>query len=80
MAVSTISTKGQITLPVRMRRELGLEPKARVSVAMEDGAIVIRPVPDIFALAGFAGKAGTREEERRAMEKAAADHVMGNSD
>ncbi|WP_049928166.1 AbrB/MazE/SpoVT family DNA-binding domain-containing protein [Halopiger goleimassiliensis] len=38
-----IDDKGRITIPQRMRERLNLEECERVSVELEDGAIVVRP-------------------------------------
>ncbi len=40
---STISSKGQITVPQGVRKRLGLEPGDRVEFVMEEGRTVIRP-------------------------------------
>ncbi|MCX7016248.1 MAG: AbrB/MazE/SpoVT family DNA-binding domain-containing protein [Candidatus Sumerlaeota bacterium] len=77
MPVATISSKGQITLPVSLRRKLGFKPHDRVSVESENGAIVIKPVVDFFSFRGVLGKAGSLEAEKRAMMRAVADHVLG---
>jgi antitoxin PrlF len=41
---STISSKGQITVPQGIRKRLGLEPGDRVEFVVEEGRTVIRPV------------------------------------
>jgi antitoxin PrlF len=40
---STISSKGQITIPQEIRRRLGLEPGDRVEFVMEEGRTIVRP-------------------------------------
>jgi AbrB family looped-hinge helix DNA binding protein len=40
-----ISTKGQIVLPVAIRRALGLKPGMRVQVKVEGKAALITPAP-----------------------------------
>ena len=40
---STISSKGQITVPREVRKRLGLEPGDRVEFVQEEGRTVIRP-------------------------------------
>ena len=42
-AMSTISSKGQITVPVEVRRRLGLKQGDRVEFVYEDGRTVLRP-------------------------------------
>ena len=78
MPVATVSTKGQITLPARMRKELGIKAHDRVFVESSDKNITIRPVPDLFQYEGFLGKTGlSLDEEREIMMKGVADHVLG---
>ena len=40
---STISSKGQITVPQEIRKRLGLETGDRVEFVVEEGRTVIRP-------------------------------------
>lgn len=44
-AVSTISTKNQITLPVHLLRQMGVGPGDRLAVALEGGRLVLRARP-----------------------------------
>ena len=62
MPVSTLSTKGQITLPISFRRKLGIKPHDRVVIELEEQGILIKPAPDLFALKGFLGKGLPRTE------------------
>ncbi|MCX7015749.1 MAG: AbrB/MazE/SpoVT family DNA-binding domain-containing protein [Candidatus Sumerlaeota bacterium] len=78
MPVATISTKGQVTLPARMRKELGIKAHDRVMVESTKNGILIRQVPSIFELEGFLGKGLSPDEERRLMMKGVADHVLGH--
>jgi AbrB family looped-hinge helix DNA binding protein len=43
--MSTISTKNQITLPVHLLREMGLEPGDRLAVARQGNRLILRPRP-----------------------------------
>jgi AbrB family looped-hinge helix DNA binding protein len=40
---STISSKGQITVPAEIRQRLGLKPGDRVEFVVEEGKTVMRP-------------------------------------
>lgn len=75
MPLSTISSKGQITLPAALRRRLGIKARDKVTVEVEDAGIVIRPVSSLFQLEGFLGKALPAEAEKRAMRRGAATHA-----
>jgi len=65
-AFSTISSKGQITVPLEVRQRLGLKAGDRVEFAVENGQTVLRPettaenpfLKYVGALGGFS----TREE------------------
>jgi AbrB family looped-hinge helix DNA binding protein len=58
MTEVSVTRKGQITIPVELRRKFGIEEGSRVEVLEEGGVIVIRKVLSIFDLAGSgAGKA-----------------------
>lgn len=38
-----MTSHGSVSIPVAMRRSLGLEPKDALEVSEKDGAVVIRP-------------------------------------
>lgn len=44
-AVTTISSKNQITLPVQLLRQMGVGPGDRLAVALEGGRLVLRARP-----------------------------------
>ena len=80
MAVATVSTKGQITLPVQIRKELGIRPHDKVTIESSSGSIVIRRARDFFEWEGFLGKGFSAEEEREAMLRGAMERVMGDDE
>ena len=41
--LSSVSPKGQITIPIEFRRLLGLKPRDKVSIEVEDGKLTVRP-------------------------------------
>lgn len=43
MNYKKISSHGSVNIPVRVRRELGIEPKDAMELEVQDGAVVIRP-------------------------------------
>lgn len=40
---SSVSPKGQITIPVEIRRMLGVKPKDKVRFTVEDGRVELKP-------------------------------------
>src|SRR6476620_6952039 len=70
-AVSTISSKNQITLPAQLLRELGLGPGDRLAVTRDGGRLVLRARPKDWvehyagSLGGLWGNAEEIEAEIR---------------
>lgn len=76
----TVSEKGQVSIPVSLRRRYGLKKGDKLAVEEADGAIVLRPLPrhPLLALRGklkgetgekltdllLAERASERERER----------------
>jgi AbrB family looped-hinge helix DNA binding protein len=57
---TTITSKGQITLPAPIRRELHIEPGQQLQVSLEDGKVSVEAPMSIEEIRAFA---------RREMEK-----------
>lgn len=77
-ATAKISSKGQITLPVAMRRKLGT---ARVRLTMRGDRVVIEPDTDLGGSLSRYAKPGLyslQEETERAGELAARDYSKKN--
>lgn len=77
MAMCTVSSKGQITLPVRVRKELGIRPRDLLMVESADGTIVITRAPRLLDYEGCLAKTLPLREERERMARGVADHVLG---
>ena len=61
MTEVAVTKKGQITIPVEIRRKFGIEESSKVEVVEEEGKIVIRKRPSIFDLAGSGAGKGSVE-------------------
>jgi antitoxin PrlF len=77
MATATLTTKGQITIPVEIRKELGLNAGDQVSFRRNDktGRYEIVPRIPLMSLLGALGKpkrSATIEEMNEAIHKRAA--------
>jgi antitoxin PrlF len=60
-ALATVTSKGQITIPVEVRRHLGLKAHDRVAFVVEDDGgvrLVVPRYPTIRSLRGAAGSLG----------------------
>lgn len=75
MARSTLTSKGQITLPKEIREHLGLETGDRVNFEIRDGAVVMEPETiDLRTLRGIVKSRGRRvslEEMKEAIRRGA---------
>jgi len=83
MPISTLTSKGQTTIPKEIRDKLDLKPGDRIYYSVEENNRVVLRVQN-KSLAKLAGifydpnrKSVSIEEMNEAMEKAVADHVMG---
>jgi bifunctional DNA-binding transcriptional regulator/antitoxin component of YhaV-PrlF toxin-antitoxin module len=80
MATSTLTDKGQTTVPQEIREALKVKPRQRLSWSLrEDGSAVVRPQPSALDLFGglkspkkFPGRAAEREAVARAIARHAA--------
>ena len=50
MYISTVTQKGQATIPIFVRRKLGIKPKGKVVFEQRGGEFIIKPVEDINKL------------------------------
>ena len=76
--ISTVTTKGQVTIPKRIRELLGINPHDKVDFIQEHGKIVLVPVRTLLDLRGSVTgrQAGDFAEERAAAKKGVARRVV----
>jgi AbrB family looped-hinge helix DNA binding protein len=69
--IATVSTKGQLVIPVELRETLGIVPGGRVALTLADGMILLRPVSDRLVdetcamFAGWPSMTDDLQQERR---------------
>jgi AbrB family looped-hinge helix DNA binding protein len=78
--VSTVTRKGQVTIPGPIRKALNIQPKDTVAFSFVDGQVLLRPIRSSL-LAGYASvKPHNRPEDFRRMrqeiEQEIADEVF----
>lgn len=84
--VSTITAKGQTTVPKEIRQGLGLEDGTRIEWRLEDGKAVVSArklrATDLFGLLGKPpqGKGASLDEMEAAVGQAVARHVIKGDD
>jgi len=69
MTEVSVTRKGQITIPVELRRKFGIEEGAKVEVVEEESGIVVRKLPSIFDLAGSGAGKGDVEELKKMLDE-----------
>jgi AbrB family looped-hinge helix DNA binding protein len=62
---SSISSKGQIVIPVELRQQLKLSAGTRVSIQREGGALVLRPITSEFITSLIGCTKGAGDERER---------------
>jgi len=77
MGLATVSSKGQITLPAKIRLKLGIRSKDKVQFLVRGNQIVIKPLPSFRQLRGSLSP--RKGNQRKAMRDAVARHVMETS-
>ena len=46
MSIVTVSSKGQLVIPKKIREVLGLKPKQKVLLKIADRHVILEPLPD----------------------------------
>ena len=81
MTVSTVTDKGQTTVPLEIRQALKVEPRQRLEwLIQEDGTVLVRPQKSALELFGSlksAKRFQSREAERKAVMKNIGVRVAG---
>jgi len=81
MAVSTLTDKGQTTVPLEVRKALGIKPRQQLHWTLqEDGSAIVQPQASAVDLFGslplppgsFPGRKQEREQTLKAVAKRAA--------
>ena len=69
--ISVVTSKGQLVIPARLRRRLGIKKGTRVAFTQDDGQLIVQPVTREFirglrgSLRGEPSATDVLREERR---------------
>ena len=74
--ISTITTKGQVTIPVSIRKKYGLCANDRVDFITEGDRILLIPVKTLRDFRGSVTGGGDFDQERQAAKDAVASRVI----
>ena len=72
---SSVTQKGQATIPMAIRRSLGIKPNSKIVFELkENNEVTIKPVIDFFSLKGSVKS--DKPFDLHAMEKAIEDEII----
>ena len=74
--ISTITTKGQVTIPISIRKKFGLCANDRVDFITEGDRILLIPVKTLRDFRGSVNGGGDLDQERQAAKDAVARRVI----
>ena len=67
--VTTVTQKGQVTIPSELRKSLKIKPKAKVTFDLVDGEIRLRPAKSVVEATRGAVKPTTTPEDFRKLRR-----------
>ena len=68
-----VTRKGQVTIPIKLRRKFGIEENSKVEIIEEDGKIIIKKLPSFLDLAGSGVGEASVEEVKRMLDEMRAE-------
>jgi AbrB family looped-hinge helix DNA binding protein len=68
-----VTRKGQVTIPIKLRKKFGIEESSKVKIVEEDGKIVIKKLPSFLDLAGSGVGEASVEEVKRMLDEMRAE-------
>jgi antitoxin PrlF len=68
-----VTRKGQVTIPVELRRKFKIEESSRVQITEKNGEIVIKKCPSFYDLAGTGAGEVTVEAAKKELDEMRAE-------
>jgi len=68
-----VTQKGQVTIPIKLRRKFGIKTNSKVEIVEEDGKIVIKKLPSFLDLVGSGAKEAPVKEVKRMLDEMRAE-------
>jgi len=69
MTEVSVTPKGQVTIPVELRKKYKIKPGSKVEITEEEGKITIKKIASILDLAGAGSHTGTPEEVKKELDE-----------
>lgn len=77
MLITTVTQKGQVTIPLLYRDMFGIKTGSKVLFEEKNGFLGLRPAPDFFSYKGaLAGKKGISKKD---LNKAIGEYLAGRN-
>ncbi len=74
MFTTTVTQKGQVTIPAMIRKMVDIKPRQKVNVSIENNTVVIQPAVDFFSLQGSLKT--KKKYSKKAIDKAIGDYFI----
>lgn len=69
MTEVSVTPKGQVTIPVELRRKYNIQPGSKVEIIEENGKITIKKITSIMDLAGASSHIASPEEIKKELDE-----------
>jgi len=69
MTEVSVTPKGQVTIPVEIRKKYQITPGSKVEIAEEEGKITIKKIEGILDLAGVGSNIASPEEVKAELDE-----------
>ena len=69
MTEVSVTPKGQVTIPVKLRRKYRIHPGSKVEITEEEGKITIKKITNILDLAGAGSHIATPAEIKEELDE-----------
>jgi AbrB family looped-hinge helix DNA binding protein len=69
MTEISVTPKGQVTIPIELRKKYKINPGSKVAIIEEEGKITITKITSIFDLAGAGSHIATPEEVKAELDE-----------
>ena len=77
MLITTVTQKGQVTIPSLYRDMFGIKTGSKVLFEEKDGFLGLRPAPDFFSYKG--ALAGSKRASKREINKVVGEYLAGRN-
>jgi len=77
MLITTVTQKGQVTIPLLYRDMFGIKTGSKVIFEEKEGLLELRPAPDFFSYMG--ALSGNKGASKKELNKAIGKYLVGRN-